>query len=174
MSAAPLPDSGSRPAYDPYLEAGAQAEHLGVARVWTLPASIERPQLVTLHKIGLLEDPLLPAPTPSRTFERVSYSGLQASQFQASAWVVQVFRVVLKTIFPSGTLPSPPFFLPSRRPRSWHPLSLPPSAPTLTPLLQGSVQARLGLLWHCGFLYYSQQTSQAPRTFELRSLLAEA
>lgn len=79
-----------------------------------------------------------------------------------------------RPLFPSGTLPSPPFFLPPRRPRSWHPLALPPSAPTPTPLLQGSVQARLGLLWHCGFLYYSQQTSQAPRTFELRSLLAEA
>lgn len=98
----------------------------------------------------------------------------QGSQFQASAWVVQVFWVVSKTIFPSGSLPSPPFPLPSPCPRSWHPLALPPSAPILTPLLQGPLQAWLGPLWHCGLLDYAEQTSQPLRTFRLRRLLAEA
>lgn len=65
--------------------------------------------------------------------------------------------------------------LPSPRLRSWHPAGRSRFlAPTSTPLLQGNFQAWLGLFGPCGFLDYEGQTSQAPRKFGPRRLLAEA
>ena len=46
--------------------------------------------------------------SPLWPFKPVGQAGLEASQFQASPWVVQVFRVVSKSVFPPGSLHFPP------------------------------------------------------------------
>lgn len=109
--------------------------------------------------------------SPLWPFKPVGQAGLKASQFQASPWVVQVLRVVSKSVFLSGSLHSPPSSLPSPSLGSWHPAGRSHFMPTL--LLQGSFRAWLGLSRHRGFRAYEGQTSHAPRKLGPHRPLAE-
>lgn len=102
--------------------------------------------------------------SPLWPFKPVGQAGLKASQFQASPWVVQVLRVVSKSVFPSGSLHSPPSSLPSPSLRSWHPAGRSHFMPTL--LLQGFFRAWLGLSgapWLLGLRRANQPRSQKAR-----------
>lgn len=109
--------------------------------------------------------------SPLWPFKPVGQAGLEASQFQASPWVVQVFRVVSKSVFPPGSLHFPPSSVPLPSLGSWHPAGRSHFLPT--PLLQGSFRAWLGLSGHRGFRPYEGQTSHAPRKLGPRRPLAE-
>lgn len=170
MSAAQLPHSSSSPAYDPYLEAGAQAEQLGAAWVWTppaagLPATLRDPSSwysvrQAFWKIHTrLPDFLASWPRGSR---------LRPGWSRCSGWSGRpYFRQVLSFLH----LPlSPPLALGAG-------IALAGATfcpPIPIPLLQGSLQACVGLLGYCGLLDFAGETGQASRKFGPGRLLAEA
>lgn len=116
--------------------------------------------------------------SPLRPFKPLGQAGLEASQFQASPWVVQVLRVVSKSVFPPGSLHFPPSSFPSPRElaSSWQePLFAHPIPSRILPGLAWPFRAP----WFPGLRRANQPRSQKacpPETVgrDLLSLLRKA